>query len=128
MEKHKITQEIEAMTFNKDKVERWLQLGLHPKYGLSQELTVLMYNLYSAASGDGQYNGRYNCGACQETIYRKLKDFAQYGDNLGQPLLNWEPLEQSIADEPLDISPDEIKPVRKRKTKKKDETGTDTTE
>jgi hypothetical protein len=126
--KHKITQEIEALEFNKEKVEKWFELGLHPKYGLSQELTILMYDLYSAASGDSQYNGRYNCGACQDTIYRKLQDFMNYGDNLGAPLLNWEAPKTLSTDEPLDISPEEKEPVKTKKNKKKDdETGTDTT-
>jgi hypothetical protein len=87
-----------------------------------------MYEIYSKASGDSQYNGRYNCGACQDTIYRKLQDFINYGDNLGKPLLNWEPVVELSFDEFIDISQEEIKPVKTKKTKKKDdETGTDTT-
>ncbi len=126
--KHKITQEIEALEFNKEKVQKWFSYGLHPKYGLSSELTVLMYEIYSKASGDSQYNGRYNCGACQDTIYRKLQDFINYGDNLGKPLINWEPVVELSFDEFIDISQEEIKPVKTKKTKKKDdETGTDTT-
>jgi len=126
--KHKITQEIEALEFNKEKLQKWFDYGLHPRYGLSQELTILMYDLYFNISGDGSYNGRFSCGACADQIYRKLQDFMNYGDNLGKPLLNWEAPETLSIDEPVDISPEEIKPLKTKKTKKKDdETGTDTT-
>lgn len=126
--KHKITQEIEALATNKEKLEKWFSYGLHPKYGLSQELTRLMYDLYAAASGDSQYNGRFNCGACQDTIWRKLQDFMKYGDNLGKPLLNWEAPEPLNGESDSDIPEDEIKPVKtKKKRTKKDATGTDTT-
>jgi hypothetical protein len=128
MEKHKITKEIEALNFNKEKVQKWFEYGLNPRYGLSQELTVLMYELYAMSSGDNQYLGRYNCGSCQDVIYRKLGDFLNYGDNLGLPLLNWEPTIERSTDEVIDISSDE-KEARKTKKKKKgdDESGTDTT-
>lgn len=85
-----ITEQINALKWNRDRVELWFKLGLHPKWGLSSELLQLMYQLYADASGDEQYNGRWNCGACQDTIYRKLGDFLNYGDNIGKPLLNWE--------------------------------------
>lgn len=85
-----LVNEIMSLETNKEKVERFLELGLNPKYGLSAKLTQLMYDLYQMSSGDGQYNGRWNCGACQDTIYRKLNDFVNYGDNVGKPLINWE--------------------------------------
>lgn len=120
--KHKITQEIEALATNKEKLEKWMSYGLSPKYGLSQELTILMYDLYAAASGDNQYNGKYNCGACQDTIWRKLQDFMKYGDNLGKPLLNWEAPEPLKLEIDTPIPEEEIKPVKtKKKISKEDD-------
>lgn len=84
-----LKEEILALKTNKERVEKFLGLGLNPRYGLSAELTHLMFQLYMESSGDGSYNGRYNCGACQDTIFRKLNDFLNYGDNVGEPLLNW---------------------------------------
>jgi hypothetical protein len=85
--------------YNKQRVERFLSLGLNPKWGLAAELTILMFQLYQESSGDGQYNGRFNCGGCQDTIFRKLKDFVNYGDNMGAPLLNWEKPTKKKKDE-----------------------------
>jgi hypothetical protein len=86
---HHIIEEINALKTNKEKVEKFLNLGLDPRYGLSAEITKFMYDLYQQSSGDNTYAGRYNCGACQDTIFRKLKDFVNYGDNVGKPLINW---------------------------------------
>jgi hypothetical protein len=126
MEKHKITKEIEALKSNKEKVQKWFEHGLNPRYGLSQELTVLMYDLYARATGDNQYNGKWNCGACQDVIFRKLGDFLNYGDNLGKPLLNWEPIPERSPDEVVEDREVELKPRKKKKNEEND--GTDTTE
>lgn len=72
------------------RVKKFIDLGLHPKYGLSAELTMLMYDLYQMSSGDNTYTGRYGCGACQMTVYEKLLDFLNYGDNVGKPLIDWQ--------------------------------------
>lgn len=133
MEKHKITKEIEALSSNKEKYERWFSLGLHPKWGLSAELTQLMYKLYEDASGDSQYNGKWNCSACADTIYRKMKDFMTYGDNLGKPLINWDEVQEendieTLAEAGFTELPVQEKPVkrrRKKKTNDDNETGTD---
>ncbi len=130
MEKHKITKEVESAQFNKEKVDIWFKYGLHPKYGLSQELTVLMYDIYKSTTGDNQYNGKYNCGACQDQIYRRLTDIRNYGDNLGKPLLNWEPetispeapVEAPVEDKvEVEQTPqvEEKKPVKSKRTTKK---------
>lgn len=124
MEKHKITREIEALATNKERLQKWMSLGLHPKYGLSQELIILMYKIYTEASGDGQYNGKYSCGACQDVIFRKLKDFLEYGDNLGTPLFNWEaPVELKLESD-SNISPSNKKSLKNKKTKDEDRTDT----
>lgn len=86
---HKIIEDIEKLSTNGEKVKAWFDLGLSVKYGLSAELTKYMYDLYLWSSGDTSYNGRYNCFSCQQQIESRLKDFLNYGDNLGKPLLNW---------------------------------------
>lgn len=105
-----LKEEILAFNYNGERVKKFLDLGLNPKWGLSAELTILMYQLYSDSSGDNQYNGKYNCSGCQDTIFRKLKDFNAYGDNLGQPLINWEPI---VEEPPIEPTP-EPKPKRKK--------------
>ena len=115
----KIYDEITSLKTNKEKVSKWFELGLSPKYGLSSEMTILMYQLYQDSSGDSSYNGKYSCGACADTIHRKLQDFMNYGDNLGQPLINWEAIvEAPEAPEATDdtiISTEEVKPSKKKK-------------
>ena len=74
---------------NYQRVKSFLDLGLNPRYGLSAELTMLMYDLYQMSSGDSSYAGRFGCGACQDAVYRKLNDFINYGDNVGKPLIDW---------------------------------------
>ncbi len=76
--------------YNRDKVQAFISLGLHPMYGLSANVTYLMYDLYQMSSGDNSYAGRYGCGACQQFIFDKMQDFLNYNDNVGKPLLNWE--------------------------------------
>jgi hypothetical protein len=88
---HKIIQECESLKWNRDKVQKWFSYGLSPKWGLSQELLAYMYKLYQDSSGDTSYVGRWGCFSCQMTIYQKLLDFLNYGDNLGKELINWEP-------------------------------------
>ena len=85
-----LVNQIMSLETNKERIQKFLDLGLNVRYGLSAQLTQLMYQLYQESSGDNTYNGRYNCGACQDTIYRKLNDFVTYGNNVGQPLINWE--------------------------------------
>lgn len=85
----KLYDEIMVLPNNKERVNHFINLGLHPKYGLSSELTMLMVDLYVAASGDTTMSGRYNCGGCLDTIFRKMKDFVIYNDNLGKPLNDW---------------------------------------
>lgn len=87
---NKLKEEILSFKYNGERVKRFLDLGLNPRWGLSAELTVLMFQLYQESTGDNQYNGKYSCGGCADTIFRKLNDFVAYGDNMGQPLLNWE--------------------------------------
>lgn len=97
---HKIIEEVELLKTNKEKVAFWVGNNLTPKYGLSAELTHYMYKLYEDSSGDTTFVGRFNCGACQDTIWRKLVDFNNYGDNLGKPLINWdEPELKTITEE-----------------------------
>jgi hypothetical protein len=76
-------------TYNKEKVQGFINLGLDPKYGLSSVVTQLMFDLYEMSSGDSQFNYRFNCSSCVDTVFRKLKDFLNYDDNMGKPLVNW---------------------------------------
>jgi hypothetical protein len=71
------------------KVKKFIDLGLNPRYGMDSELTMLMYDLYRSSSGDTSYSGRWGCGACQDFVFRKLQDFINYGDNVGQKLIDW---------------------------------------
>ncbi len=89
----KLYDEIMQQSCNRDRVKMFIELGLNPKYGLSAEMTMFMVDIYVEVSGDTSLSGKYNCGACQDTIFRKLQDFLHYGDNVGKPLINWEPVE-----------------------------------
>lgn len=75
--------------YNRDKVYTFISIGLNPTHGLSSILTMIMFDLYSMSSGDGQYNGRYSCSSCCDVVFRKLQDFLVYDDNMGKPLINW---------------------------------------
>jgi len=97
---HPLIEEINTLSCNRDKVKRFIDLGLHPKFGLSSEMTLLMFDLYAQSSGDNQYAGRMGCSSCQDTIFRKLQDFVSYGDNVGASLLNWEPEVVVATEEP----------------------------
>jgi hypothetical protein len=124
----KIIQEISSLSTNKAKVQAFLDFGSSPRYGMPAELVVTMYDIYTQSSGDDSYAGKYSCGACQDTIYRKLKDFNTYNDNVGQPLLNWGETPQETQEEPaheiknevIDVHPVSVtKPASKMKTRKK---------
>lgn len=84
-----LTEDIMKQKSNYLRVKKFIDLGLNPHYGLSAELTILMYELYEISSGDTTYSGRYGCGACQMSVYQRLQDFLNYGDNLGKPLIDW---------------------------------------
>jgi len=103
-EQHKLIQEMESLPSNKEKVERFFELRLGPKYGMSAQFTIYMYQLYQESSGDNSMAGKFACGSCQDQIYRRLQDFIKYGDNIGKPLNNWEPtISQEIIGEPVKI-------------------------
>lgn len=74
---------------NYKRVKKFIDLGLDPRYGLSSEITILMFQLYQESSGDNSYAGRYGCSACHDQVFRRLKDFLQYDDNMGRELKNW---------------------------------------
>jgi hypothetical protein len=94
----KIYDEIMALPNNKEKVKHFIDLGLNPRYGLSAEITRLMVDLYVDASGDTSMAFRYSCGACLDTMFRKLKDFLAYDDNMGKTLNDW-PKNEPIIEE-----------------------------
>lgn len=113
-----IYDEIQSLGSNKEKVGKMIDHRLSPKYGLAANLTMLIVNIYVEVSGDRSMMGKYNCGNCIDLAWRKLNDFHNYGDNVGQPLINWEsqpPLslgeESFFGEEP----PAESKPKRKEK-------------
>lgn len=90
----KLYDDIMAQPNNKARVKMFMDLGLDPRYGLSAELTKLMVDLYVNTSGDQSMANRYNCGACLDTMFRKLKDFLAYNDDMGKTLNDW-PLENN---------------------------------
>ena len=81
--------EIMSKPNNFERVKHFIDLGLHPKYGLSAELTMLMFELYQISSGDTSMSGRWGCSSCCDNVFRKLNDFINYGDNVGKPLIDW---------------------------------------
>lgn len=85
----KLKEDIMSKANNYERVKYFIDLGLHPKYGLSGELTMLMFELYQMSSGDNSMAGKFNCSSCCDNVFRKLKDFINYGDNLGKPLNDW---------------------------------------
>ena len=84
-----IYEEIMWLPYNKQKVQKFMDLGLNPRYGLSAEITQLMIDLYVEVSGDTSMTAKYNCGACQDYAYRRLQDFLTYDDDMGRELKNW---------------------------------------
>lgn len=86
-----ILENIESLKWNKDKVQAFMDYGLHPKGGLSSELTFLMFDLYQKSTGDNQHVGKMGCRSCIDVVFRKLQDMLSYDNNLGNPLINWEP-------------------------------------
>jgi hypothetical protein len=99
MNQHKLIVEIEKLKWNRDKVKFWIDNNLSPRWGLSAELTQYMYKLYEDVSGDYQFSNKLNCGACQNGIWQRLNDFNNYGNNIGKPLINWEPIKKKKKDE-----------------------------
>jgi hypothetical protein len=87
---HHIIVEIEQLKTNKEKVKKFIEYGIHPKHGMSAEFTQLMFKLYKDSCGDTSYDTKLNCFQCHLSVYNRLKDFLQYNDNVGKPLLNWE--------------------------------------
>ena len=105
-----IYDEIQSLGSNKEKVQKMLDYGLSPKYGLAANLTMLIVDIYVEVSGDRSMAFKYNCGNCIDLAWRKLKDFVDYGDNVGQVLINWEPIkeeEEKLDEEKLDLDDDE---------------------
>ena len=94
----KVYDDIMSLTNNKERVQMFIDLGLNPRYGLSAEITKLMVDLYVDASGDTSMAFRYSCGACLDTMFRKLKDFLAYDDNMGKTLNDW-PKNEPIIEE-----------------------------
>lgn len=86
-----IIQSINDCKWNKDKVQTFMNYGLHPRGGLPAELTIMMFDLYYKSTGDSQHVGKMGCRTCIDVVFRKLQDMLTYGDNLGKPLINWEP-------------------------------------
>lgn len=109
----KLVDSIMNHQYNRDKVQKFMDLGLDPKYGLNDVITKIMFDLYYMSSGDGQYSNKTNCGACQDVMFRKMKDFLNYNDNMGSPLVNWAaPVEEeTIVEKVVEV----IKGKRKRK-------------
>ena len=111
----KVYDDIMSLPNNKERIQKFFDLGLNPRYGLSAEITKLMVDLYVSASGDGSMAGRYSCGACLDTMFRKMKDFLAYDDNMGKPLIDW-PTNESVI---VPIVQEVIEP-KKKKSKKDD--------
>ena len=102
----KIYDEIQQLGSNKEKIQFMVSNGLNPFYGLPADLTMLMVDIYVEVSGDGSMRHKYSCGGCLTTIWRKLNDFINYGDNVGAPLINWEPVEENNIEEEDDNQED----------------------
>ena len=82
-------EQIQNETDNYLKAKMFIDMGLHPQYGLGREYLWEMYKIYEDSTGDGQFNGRFSCGSCQMQVYERLKDLLNYNNNMGKPLINW---------------------------------------
>jgi hypothetical protein len=113
---HKIIEELNALKWNKEKVKLWVDYNLSPKWGLSAELTIAMFNLYADCTGSTEFVNKLYCGYCADQVWNRLKDFNSYGDNMGKPLLNWEaPAELKVESNDIPLE-EPKKRTRKKKT------------